>query len=87
MKKVVWILSILTLIVFICSCYLIINVKKENQTLAGKLINTEQKLSLQDTYNSEQSANKVELENNSTDKLEELSIWEKAKEKLQKALQ
>ena len=87
MKKVLLIIIFISSIgIMLYSFYLVDNSKKDLKTMKKDLKTMQEEVtkSKEENTNYEEEINKLKEENK--DKLEELNIWLKAKEKLEKAL-
>ena len=87
MKRVLVIVN--TLLLFACMIVSFIftrNIKLKNNNLSKEIINVNESIIIEKELTKENAETKDSLEKDKTFELDELSIWKKAEEKLEKAL-
>ncbi len=86
MKKVILItLSLFLILASVYSMCLLKIVNKKNKELQKNVTNIKKDIEYQKIYSGKQEEEITELKKHQSEKLEELSIWQKAEEKLKKA--
>ena len=87
MKKIFIVLATSFLIIsFIISSFLVIKVNKKNKDLEKQIISINNSIKEEEKVLEENKKTLNSLEENESFKVDELSIWKKAEEKLQQAL-